>query len=162
MPVKGRPRPGAEPAFVQEPSHGARPLVLQEELVEENPDGCFLRIREHLVAVPAVPERGVAPETFPELRPHRNRGRHPLGDLFALPLRHGGDHGVEESAGGGRSVDRLLEGDEVRALVPEIVGEVEELSGVPGEARELGEDQGGDLPGLHVREHPLGLRMLLD
>ena len=47
-------------------------------------------------------------QTLAELRPNVNRGFYAVRDFFALPLRHGRDHGVEETTGRGRGVDRLV------------------------------------------------------
>ena len=123
--------------LVQEPRHGLLPLVLKEEFVHQLPDRRLLRVRHQLPILPLVAERRSSPQRLPKLGADRNRGGDALGDLLALPLRHGGDHGVEEAAGGGGGVDGLLEGDEIRVGFPEKIGEVEQLAGVPSEPRQL-------------------------
>lgn len=91
-----------------------------------------------------------------------NGGGYPFGDLLSLPLRHGGDQGVEEAAGGSRGVDRLRKRDEVGPVLLEDRGELEKLGGVSGEAGELGEDETGNGPLFHVLKHPLRLGVAHD
>ena len=97
-----------------------------------------------------VAEGGGPAEGLAQLGADGDRGRDPLGDLLPLPLRHGGDHGVEEAAGRGRGVDRLLERDEVGARLAGRCRRIEKLLGVPGEPGELREDEAGDVPAPDV------------
>ncbi|HUW38500.1 MAG TPA: hypothetical protein VMV91_14340 [Rhodocyclaceae bacterium] len=97
--------PGAEPALVQEPSHGLLPLVFAEELVHELPYRRLIGMRDELSLYPLIPERCLTAERLAHLGAHRHRRRNPLGNLFPFPLRHRGNHGVEETAGRAGGVD---------------------------------------------------------
>jgi hypothetical protein len=140
----------------QEPRDREEPAVLNVQLVHEAADGGFLGVRYEAALVPAVAEGCRAAGRLPKLRSHRDRGGDPARDLLALPGGHAGNHRVEEAAGRGRGIDGLLERDEVGALGLEEVREVEKLSRVAGQARELGEDEAGDPPGFHVLHHAPG------
>jgi hypothetical protein len=133
--------------------------VLVEEFVYEGADRRFVRIRLEFLVAPAVPEGRGPADRFPELRANRHRGLYALGNLLALPLRHGGDHREEEAPRGRTRVDRLLKRDQIGTAGAEGFGEVEELLRVARQAREFREDETGDHSGADVREHPLGLRV---
>ena len=136
--------------------------MLQEELVHELPYRCFLRVGHEFAPFPAESEARCAARGFAQLRPDRYRRRDTLADLLALPLRHRGDHGVEEAASRRRGVDRLLERDEPRVVFAEDIRDVEELAGIPSEAGKLRKNECFDVARADVVEHPLRLRMLHD
>ena len=149
-------------ALREDAGYCEEPTVLKVQLIHEAPDGGFLRVRYEALLVPAVAEGRGAAQGLAELRAYRDRGGHAARDLLALPGGHAGDHGVEEAAGRGRGVDRLLKGDEVRPLGLEELGELKQLPRVPREPRDLREDEAGDSPRLHVLHHPPGFRVRED
>lgn len=136
--------------------------MLEEEFVDELADRGLGLLHDELPILPEIPIWGLPAQGLTELGADRDRSRNARGDLLALPLRHGGDHGVEEAAGRGGGVDALAQAHEVCLVVTEVVGELQELLGVAGEARELREDEAGDPAALHVPKHPLRFRMLHD
>jgi len=150
--------PGPVSRLVQEARDSFLPPMLEEEVEEELPNRGFFWIGNELAAFPAVAEGSSSPEGFTELRPDGNGSCHALRDLFALPLRHGRDHRVEQASRRARGVDRLLERDEVGSLGSEDVRELEKFLGVAGKSRELREDKAGDPAASHVSEHPVGFR----
>lgn len=153
---------GAVASFIENPGDYLFPAVFQEELVDEFSNRSLLGVRAEFLVLPLIAEGGLAAGAFTELCPDWDRGGHPLGDLFALPLGHGGDHGIEESPGRGGGVDGFLEGDEIGVVLPEDLGEFQELLGVSGQAGEFREDKAGDVAGADVLQHPLGFGMVDD
>ncbi len=110
---------------------------------------------------PVIPEDGLAAGGLPELRPDRHRGRHPVRDFLAFPLRHRGHDREEKPAGRGRGVDRFLERNQVGVVLAELLGELQKLPGIAGEPGQLGEHQSADVPPLHVRHHAFRLGVIL-
>jgi hypothetical protein len=149
--------------FVEEPGYPADPSVLLEKFKDALEDGSFGGIGDEAAAVfPAVPEGSLSRHRLAELGPDRDRRGDPGGDLLALPFGQSGDEGVEEAAGGARSVDRLRQGDEVGTLLPEDVGELQKLLGVSGEPGQLRENEPGDPAGSDIPKHLGGLRAAHD
>jgi len=136
--------------------------VLFEQLIHQLPDGCFGRIDVQFLFHPLIAERCLPAERLAHLGPDGNGSSHPGSDLLAFPLRHGGDHCVEESPSRRRRVDRLGEGDKVSASIPEVLGEFEQLFGVPRQPGQLGEDEAAYVAASDVAKHPLGFRVVLD
>ena len=130
---------------------GLDSAVLEEELVDEAAYRGLVGVGHELLVDPVVAERWLAAGGLAELCADLDRGGHPRGDLFTFPGRERCDHGVEEPPGRGRGVDRFLEGDQVRVVVAEDIGELEELFRISREPSELGEDEAGDMPGADVR-----------
>src|SRR5690606_14137478 len=91
--------------FAQEPRDGLDAPVFLEELEHELPHRRLLLIEDELLVFPAVPEGGRAAGRLPELCPNRHARLRTCRDLLPLPLRHRGDEGVEEAAGGRGGVD---------------------------------------------------------
>jgi hypothetical protein len=111
--------PGPVSPLVEKSRHRLLPAMFQEKLVEELPDGCFIRVGDEGVVFPLVSERRLAAQGFAKLGADRNRERHALGDLLSLPLGHRGDHGVEEAPGRGRGIDGFGQGNQVRVVLSE-------------------------------------------
>jgi hypothetical protein len=144
-------------SFVQNPGHGLLAPVFEEKVIHQPPDGSFLRVGHELPVLPAVAEGSRTAQRLTELRPDRDGGRHPLGDLLPLPLGHRGDHGVEEPAGRSGGIDGLLKRNQIRFMLLEKVGELQQLPGIPGETGELRKDEALDLVGLDVGHHAFRL-----
>ena len=62
---------------------------------------------------PVITKNGSPSRRLPKLRPDWHRGRHPVRDLLAFPLRHRRHDREEKPAGRCRSVDRFLERNQV-------------------------------------------------
>src|SRR5690349_19807254 len=99
--------------------------MLDKEFVDELPDWSFLRFWDELVVFPLVAEGRLAAERLSHLCTNRNGRRNALGDFLPLPLRHRGDHGVEQPPGRSRRVDRLGERDQIGVVLTEVVRELE-------------------------------------
>ncbi len=147
--------PRAVALLIEKSGHRFLPPMLQKQLVHEPADRRLLGVGNQLPILPLVPERCLAAQGLAEFGADRHRSRHAFSDLLTLPLGHRRDHGVEEAARRRGRVDGLLERDEVRVVRAEDLGELQELFGISGQARELGEDESGDAPAPHVSEHPL-------
>jgi len=95
--------------LVQDTGDRLLPPVLSEQVEHELPDGSLLRVDEELLVLPLVSEGCLTARGLAGLGADGHRGGDPLRDLLPLPLRHRGDHGVEEATCGGRGVDGLGE-----------------------------------------------------
>lgn len=130
------------------------------QLIDELPYRRFVGMRDDLVALPPVSKWRLAADGLSHLRAYRDRCGDAFSYLLALPLRHPGDNGEEEAACGGGRVDAFVERYEVGTVLLEFFGEVVEFSAVAREPGELGKDEPGYLPALHVGEHALRFGML--
>lgn len=122
---------------IEEAGNSLLPSMLPVEFIEELPNRGFLRIGDELVIPPLVAEGRSATERLAELGPDRYREGDAFGNLLPLPLRHGGDHGVEEATGRGRGIDRFGQRNEVRIVLAEAISEFEEFLRVSGKSGEL-------------------------
>lgn len=153
---------GAVTAFVEEPCDSLATFVLGKQLVDEAAHRGLLGLGHEALAFPFVAIGGASTKGLAELGPDSDGGAHAVHDFLALPLGHAADHIVEKPPRRAAGVDTFLEGDEVRVVGAEVVGEIHQLAGIAGEAGELGKDEAGDVAALHVGEHPLRLGVLHD
>jgi hypothetical protein len=91
--------------LVQETSNRFLALVLPEEFKHELAHGGFGWIKQELLPLPLVAIGGLTAGRLTCAGTDRDSGGDTLGNLFPLPLRHCGDHGVEEASGRRRCVD---------------------------------------------------------
>lgn len=159
---EARATPGPMAPLIEHASDGLEATVLEEELVHESADSCFVIDNDEVAIPPGVAERCLTAELLAELRAHRNGLLHAIGDLFALPGRHRRDDGEEEPARWGGRVDRFTERDEIRIALVESVREVQKLASVAGETGQFGHDDRLNAARADVTEHGLALRVTPD
>ena len=80
-----------------------------------------------MLVFPLVTVGRLTAQRFAHLRPDWDGRRDAFSDLFALPLSHRSDHGVEKAAGRTRCVDRLCERDKVSVVLAEKLRKFQKL-----------------------------------